>query len=44
MDYDVKKMLEKHFKPLGDLVKETGFDEKTLLRMTRSLLADSLAM
>merc|ERR1719461_969348 len=34
---DAKQMLEKHFKPLPELVQETGMDEMTLLKLTHML-------
>merc|ERR1719245_339056 len=39
---DAKKMLEKHFKPLSELVQETGMDEMSLLKMTHMLVEDSM--
>merc|ERR1719219_1469302 len=39
---DSKKMLEKHFKPLSELVQETGMDEMSLLKMTHMLVEDSM--
>merc|ERR1712001_28709 len=39
---DAKQMLEKHFKPLPELVQETGMDEMTLLKMTHMLVEDSM--
>merc|ERR1712108_50364 len=39
---DSKKMLEKHFKPLSELVEETGMDEMSLLKMTHMLVEDSM--
>ena len=37
---DAKQMLEKHFKPLPELVKETGMSEMMLLKMTNMLIED----
>jgi len=42
MGDDAKKMLEKHFKPLSELVQETGMDEMSLLKMTHMLVEDSM--
>jgi len=39
---DAKEMLEKHFKPLQELVQETGMSEMQLLKMTNSLIEDSM--
>merc|ERR1739844_784110 len=39
---DSKQMLEKHFKPLSELVEETGMDEMSLLKMTHMLVEDSM--
>jgi len=41
---DAKQMLEKHFKPLPELVKETGMSEMMLLKMTNMLIEDSMDM
>jgi len=41
---DAKQMLEKHFKPLPELVQETGMDEMTLLKMVHMLVEDSMDM
>merc|ERR1712045_268438 len=41
---DAKQMLEKHFKPLPELVQETGMDEMTLLKLTHMLVEDSMDM
>jgi len=39
---DAKQMLEKHFKPLSELVQETGMSEMQLLKMTNMIIEDSL--
>jgi len=39
---DAKEMLEKHFKPLPELVQETGMSEMQLLKMTNMLIEDSM--
>ena len=44
MGNDAKQMLEKHFKPLPELVKETGMSEMMLLKMTNMLIEDSMDM
>lgn len=41
MQYDIKKMLEKHFGDLEKLEEETGMEEKMLLPLTKALLDDS---
>merc|ERR1711988_1436115 len=41
---DAKQMPEKHFKPLPELVQETGMDEMTLLKLTHMLVEDSMDM
>merc|ERR1719320_2215125 len=38
MELDIKKMLEKNFGPLEDLVNETGMDEEMLLHMTQAII------
>jgi len=42
MKYDVKKMLEKHFSPLNDLVEETDIEEDMLLELVHGILDDSM--
>jgi len=44
MKYDVKKMLEKHFSPLKDLVDQTDIDENMLLELVHGILEDSMDM
>lgn len=44
MQMDSKRMLEKHFSPLEDLIVETGMDEDTLLKLTMAIVDDSFAM
>merc|ERR1712002_869768 len=36
--WQIKEMMEKHFKPLPELVQETGMSEMQLLKMTNSLI------
>merc|ERR1711962_324579 len=42
MKYDVKKMLEKHFGQLGDLVEQTDIEENMLLDLVHGILEDSM--
>merc|ERR1712180_442254 len=42
MKYDVKKMLEKHFGKLGDLVEQTDIEENMLLDLVHGILEDSM--
>merc|ERR1712117_800460 len=42
MKYDVKKMLEKHFSPLKDLVDQTDIEENMLLELVHGILEDSM--
>lgn len=44
MENDTKKMLEKHFSPLEDLVIETGMDEETLLMLAQAIIDESYTM
>jgi len=40
MKKDIKDKLEKNFKPLGELVDDTGMDEYSILKLTYKLLKD----
>jgi len=42
MKYDIKKMLEKHFSPLKDLVDQTDIEENMLLELVHGILEDSM--
>merc|ERR1712020_323742 len=42
MKYDIKRMLEKHFSPLSDLVEQTDIEENMLLELVHGILEDSM--